>query len=42
VAQVGGLTLVFTISEQDLVEMAHQILFDYDGTGQGTPPPKRH
>lgn len=42
VAQVGGLTLVFTISEQDLVEMAHQILFDYDETGADIPPPKRH
>ena len=42
VAQVGGLTLVFTISEQDLVEMAHQILFDYDETGESGPRPKRH
>ncbi len=42
VAQVGGLTLVFTISESDLVEMAQEILESYDEASPRHLPSQRH
>lgn len=33
VAQIGGLTLVFTISAGDLIEMAHEIIDNFDDAG---------
>lgn len=42
VAEVGGLTLVFTISEWDLVEMAQQILDDFDEAGASNSSARSH